>query len=126
MSAAFCTYIRQVALTFIAQHDTKNYDGDQAILDMLEYNSDDLLVPVNLTPREFLIVYKDTNKIQHLPYPSVNYRESTRRMIDFINGVTTPMTSGTSPQVTTTAVTPTNNNIVNPYIKKTMANISVG
>jgi hypothetical protein len=122
--AAFCTYIRQVASTFIAQHDTKNYDGDQAILDLLEYNSDDLLVPVNLTPREFLLVYKDTNKIQRLPYPTVSYRESTRRMIDFINGVTTPMTSSTSPQITTTAVTPTNNNIVNPYIKKTVANIS--
>jgi len=106
--AAFCTYIHQIALMFIAQHDTKNYNGHQAIMDILIQKVDDILVPMKMTPREFLTLYKEVNNVEKLPYPTVEFHDDERRLINSVNGIdtTTPTTPGTpSNNIPTTNIT---------------------
>jgi hypothetical protein len=43
-------------MTFIAQYDTKNYTGDQAVMDIVTLKHDEMLVPFKFTLKEFLIL----------------------------------------------------------------------
>ena len=88
--AAVCTYVRQLAMTFIAQYDTKNYTGDQAVMDVITHKHDEMLVPFKFTLKEFLILYKATNNLQVVPYPTVDLDTSDKIIIDAVNNVVAP------------------------------------
>ena len=83
--AAICKWIRLVAKTFIVQHDIRGYNEDIAIIDLLMMKRDDLLCPLGLNLKEFLLVYKDANKLQAIPSPTNDH--NIQFVFDTVNGV---------------------------------------
>ena len=83
--AAICKWIRLVAKTFIVQHDIRGYNEDVAIVDLLMMKRDDLLCPLGLNLKEFLLIYKDANKLQAIPSPTSDH--NIQFVFDAVNGV---------------------------------------
>jgi hypothetical protein len=120
---AFCQFIRQVAQTFIAQYDTKNYTEDQAIIDIITYREDDLLNPFKMTLKEFLLQYKKTHNLHVIPHPTVaieHFTSSIEMIYNAVNNVVAPPSAtATTPPNTTTTTTAASSTcttlVVNPY-----------
>ena len=83
--AAICKWIRLVAKTFIVQHDIRGYNEDVAIVDLLMMKRDDLLCPLGLNLKEFLLIYKDANKLQAIPSPTNDH--NIQFVFDAVNEV---------------------------------------
>jgi hypothetical protein len=83
--AAICKWIRLVAKTLIVQHDIRGYNEDVAIVDLLMMKRDDLLCPLGLNLKEFLLIYKDANKLQAIPSPTNDH--NIQFVFNAVNGV---------------------------------------
>jgi hypothetical protein len=55
------------------QHDIRSYNEDVAIMDLLIMKCENLLCPLGLNLKEFLLIYKDANKLQAIPSPTANH-----------------------------------------------------
>ena len=67
------------------QHDIRGYDKDVAIVDLLMTKEDNLLCPLGLNLKQFLIIYKEANKLQVIPSPTIEH--DIQFIFDAINGV---------------------------------------
>ena len=112
--AAICTYMHQLTLLFIAQGGTADYDAHQAVIDLLYLKYDELLVPFNVKPCEFLPTYKTVHKLQLLPMPKVGISTGMTRptkldvILHRLNGTTVPQATSTALVLTNETNTPTN------------------
>jgi len=83
---ALCIYIRRQARMFIAQYDTQNYHEDLAVMEVITYKHDSLLVTFKMSLKEFLILYKDTHKLDVIPYPTIDeFTNDLRSLWDLVN-----------------------------------------
>jgi hypothetical protein len=77
-------------------------------MDILIQKVDDILVPMKMTPQEFLTLYKEFNNVEKLPYPTGEFTDNECRLINSVNGMytTTPTTPGNpSNNIPTTNIT---------------------
>ena len=87
-------------------------------MDIITYRHDDLLFPFKLTLKEFLLVYKDTHKLQTVPYPTVDeFTSSDRAIYDAVNNVqpNAPNPPPTNTSTMSTAIVVATSTTANPY-----------
>jgi len=80
---ATCQVYRLLAKTYILLCNISNYFEEQAIVDVIAYRRDDLLVNMNL--QYFLTILKEVMD-HNIPYPTINHPSGWIQMIDRING----------------------------------------
>ena len=67
------------------QHDIRGYDEDVAIVDLLVMKRNDLLCPIGLNLKAFLLIYKEANKLQAIPSLTIDH--NIQFVFDAVNGV---------------------------------------
>jgi hypothetical protein len=101
---SYCRLSSSAAKGFIAQVGTKGYDPSVAIMDLLAMHGNNIAAPLNVTPHDFLVLFKEATGLTNIPTPTVNH--SMTELIHKING-TPPLEAwgqeDGSPTTTTTA-----------------------
>ncbi len=69
---------------FIAQIGTKGYNKSIAIMDLLAMHGNYVAVPLNVTPHDFLVLFKEAMGLTNIPTPTVDH--SMTELIHKING----------------------------------------
>jgi len=81
---AFCKLLRGLTTIYIAQCGIMGYSKDVAIADLITIKHDNILVPVNLSTKQFLKAYVKAHGIQVFPKPSIDSNLSD--LINEVNG----------------------------------------
>jgi hypothetical protein len=81
---SYCRLLSLAAKGLIAQVGTKGYDASITIMDLLAMHGNDIAAPLNVTPPDFLVLFKEATVLTNIPTPTVNH--SMTELIDKING----------------------------------------
>ncbi len=81
---SYCRLLSLAAKGFIAQVITKGYNKSITIMDLLAMHGKDVVTPLNVTPHDFLVLFKEATGLMNIPTPTVNH--SMTELIDKING----------------------------------------
>jgi len=85
---SYCRLLSLAAKGFIAQVGTEGYDANIAIMDLLAMHDDEAVVPLNVTPHDFLVLLKEAVGMTIIPSPTVDH--SLTELLDKINGTSPP------------------------------------
>ncbi len=81
---SYCRLLSSAAKGFIAQVRAKGYNASVTIMDLLAMHGNDVAAPLNVTPHDFLILFKEAAGLTTIPTPTVDH--SMTELIDKING----------------------------------------
>ena len=82
---SLCRLLSSAAKGFIAQVGTEGYDATVAIMDLFAMHGDEVIASLNVTPREFLTLLKETTGATIIPSPSVG-QHSLSELLHQVNG----------------------------------------
>jgi hypothetical protein len=97
---SFCQLLLLAAKGFIAQVETEWYDANVAVMDLLAMYGNNVAAPLNVTPLNFLVLFKEAVGLTIILSPTVNH--SMLGLIDKINGMPPPEGRGQEDRSLTT------------------------
>jgi hypothetical protein len=81
---SYCWLLSSAAKGFIAQVGAEGYDASVAIMDLLTMHGNDVAAPLNVTPHNFLVLFKEAARLTTIPTPTIDH--SMTELINKING----------------------------------------
>jgi hypothetical protein len=81
---SFCWLLLLVAKGFIAQVGMEGYNANVAVMNLLAMYGNKVAAPLNVTPHNFLVLFKEAEGLAIIPSPTVNH--SMLGLIAKING----------------------------------------
>ena len=77
----FVKEVRIISQAFIVYFDTKNYDADKCVVDLLNKNWDELTTFLSTTKEELWEIYKEFHILDRVPQPTPQPTEATRNPV---------------------------------------------
>jgi hypothetical protein len=81
---SYCRLLSSAAKGFIAQVGAEGYNASIAIMDLLAMHGNDVAAPLNVTPHDFVVLFKEAAGLTTIPTPTVDH--SMIELINKING----------------------------------------
>jgi len=81
---SFCRLLSKAAKVFIALEGAEGYNNNVAVMDLFAMHGNEVAAPLNVTPHNLLVLFKEAAGLRIIPLPTVEH--SLTEIIDKVNG----------------------------------------
>jgi hypothetical protein len=81
---SFCRLLSKAAKGFIALEGAEGYNNNVAVIDLFAMHGNKVAAPLNVTPHDLLVLFKEAAGLTIIPLPTVKH--SLTEIIDKVNG----------------------------------------